>query len=439
MGTLRFILASLVLLSHLGISITGLNPGVTAVVVFYLLAGHVVAGLWAKWQRRPQALFNFYRDRSWRIFPQYGAAVIFSTLLWLSGAQSSFISAAPSLTDWLSNAIIIPLNYYMYSGQDSFTLIPPAWSLATEIQFYLIAPLLLSQPLSKIIACLFLSLIIFVLAQGQWLNTDYYGYRLLPGILFIFILGGLYELKYRHKAMVPFLLAIWLLNGAYLFWLVIGQAHIPYNREVSLGLMLAMPLLAALSKKKPPQAQVPASPRSHAPAWECIWKHDHTQSRYGFPRWSMGTRKTASRLDRNLLIPTLPRGNACPRSHAPACPRSHAPACPRSHAPAWECIRKHDNAQSRYGFPRWSMGTRKRWSLRARKAASRLDKNLGALSYGVFLYHFPVIWLLQLQPPVAAAQDIVSVAVLTIGCAALGHWCVERPLWRRFRPLNKPL
>ncbi len=381
MGSVRFILASLVLLSHLGISIAGLNPGVIAVVAFYLLAGHVVAGLWAKWQRQPKALFNFYRDRSWRIVPQYSIAAIFAALLWHNGAQSPFISAAPALTDWLANTLIIPLNYYMYTGQDSFTLIPPAWSLATEIQFYLIAPLLLSQRLSRLIICLALSLVIFALAQSQWLNTDYYGYRLLPGILFIFILGALQQLSSRHKSLPRLLLAIWLLNAAYLLWLIIGQAHIPYNREVSLGLLLAMPLLAALSKKKSPQAHAPADPRSHAP-----------------------TR---------------------PRSHAP---RGNAYTPPKagtdSHAGAWQ----PDQSQS--GFPRWSMGTR--------KAASRLDKNLGALSYGVFLYHFPVIWLLQLQPPVAAAQDIASVAVLTIGCAALGHGCVERPLWRRFRPLKKP-
>jgi peptidoglycan/LPS O-acetylase OafA/YrhL len=49
MGSLRFLLACLVLLSHLGISIGGLNPGVSAVVVFYLLAGHVAARLWLKW------------------------------------------------------------------------------------------------------------------------------------------------------------------------------------------------------------------------------------------------------------------------------------------------------------------------------------------------------------------------------------------------------
>jgi hypothetical protein len=126
MGSLRFLLACLVLLSHLGISIVGLNPGVIAVVIFYVLAGHVVAGLWTKWQYQPNPLMCFYHDRSWRIFPQYGVAILFATLLWLNGSQSSFLTKPPALADWLSNILIVPLNYFMYSGQDRFTLIPPA-------------------------------------------------------------------------------------------------------------------------------------------------------------------------------------------------------------------------------------------------------------------------------------------------------------------------
>lgn len=323
MGSLRFILACLVLLSHLGISLYGLNPGVSAVVVFYLLAGHVVARLWQQWKHEPYALFHFYRDRCWRIFPQYAVAVAFAALLWLNGAQSSFISVNPSPADWAANTLIIPLNYYMYTGQDNFTLIPPAWSLGTEIQFYLIAPFLLSQKLSRIITWCVISLAIFTLAQLQWLNTDHYGYRLIPGILFIFLTGALQELSHRHIALSNGMTALWILNVFYLLWLFTEGTYRPYNREVSFGLMAGMPLLALLDNYK-------------------------------------------------------------------------------------QCERKA------------SFG-------------ANMDKKLGALSYGVFLYHFPVIWLMQPQPSVSMPKDIISIIVLTISCAAIGHWYIERPLWRRFR------
>ena len=62
-----------------------------------------------------------------------------------------------------------------------------------------------------------------------------------------------------------------------------------------------------------------------------------------------------------------------------------------------------------------------------------LNKHLSALSYGVFLYHFPVIWLLNITLPTANPVDILNTLALTITAAAIGHWLLERPLWRLFR------
>lgn len=45
-GYLRFTLAFLVLLSHVGVTFYTLNPGVIAVVIFYILAGYVVSHLY---------------------------------------------------------------------------------------------------------------------------------------------------------------------------------------------------------------------------------------------------------------------------------------------------------------------------------------------------------------------------------------------------------
>ena len=324
MGTLRFLLAYSVLMSHLGLRVNDLNPGVIAVIVFYLLAGHVVARLWGKWRHQPGASGRFYRDRAWRILPQYSAALLFATLVWLSGAQSSFIAIRPDWSDWLANILIVPLNFYMYTGQDSFTLIPPAWSLGAEIQFYLLVPLLLSQKLPNLLIVFAVSLGIFVLAQLQILDTDHYGYRLMPGVLFIFLLGVLHELANRHVSLRMLLMIVWLFNFIYLVWLFTGGRYVSFNKEVALGLMLAMPLLALLNKPKP-------------------------------------------------------------------------------------------------GKQNKSMGM-------------HLDRRLGELSYGVFLYHFPVLWLLKLQPPVLAPNEIVIVMAFSLCCAAIGHWAIERPLWHRFRP-----
>ena len=86
------------------------------------------------------------------------------------------------------------------------------------------------------------SLGIFALAQLQVLDTDHYGYRLLPGVLFIFLLGVLHEFAYRHALLRKPLLVLWSINLIYLLWLFKAGKYLPYNKEVALGLMIAMPL-----------------------------------------------------------------------------------------------------------------------------------------------------------------------------------------------------
>lgn len=45
MGTLRYLLAILVLLSHAGVNLSGHHPGVMAVAVFYAISGYVMSAL----------------------------------------------------------------------------------------------------------------------------------------------------------------------------------------------------------------------------------------------------------------------------------------------------------------------------------------------------------------------------------------------------------
>lgn len=247
MGLLRLILASMVMLSHMGISFAGLNPGVSSVIVFYMLAGHVVSQLWL---RRPahggeSTALWFYQDRLWRILPLYCFALIIATALWWLGAQSPFIGLSPSWHDWLANLLIIPLNYYMYTGQDGFTLLPPAWSLGVELQFYLLVPLLLSRPTLAVAAAL-LSFAVFILAQLGVLDTDVFGYRLLGGVGFVFLAGTLLGRPDRLSRSCLGLL--WLGNVFYAGWLLSGDHHQPYNLEVALGFTLGLPLLAVFFK-----------------------------------------------------------------------------------------------------------------------------------------------------------------------------------------------
>lgn len=249
MGALRYLLSLLVLISHMGISVLGVNPGVVAVVIFYLLSGFVVQKLLSRQPITGSAAWQFYRDRSWRIMPLYLAALALATGLWALGAQSAFIARPPGGGEWLANLLIIPLNYYMYSGIDQFTLLPPAWSLGAEVQYYLLAPLLVMLPPLLWRAILLASLLVFSLAQLALLNTDTFGYRLLAGVLFIFMLGMHMASLYQQQRLYSRpLVLLWLVAAGYLGALLYSGQHRPYDQDVATGLVLGIVLVSGLAR-----------------------------------------------------------------------------------------------------------------------------------------------------------------------------------------------
>lgn len=329
MGLFRFLLAMLVLLSHMGITLKGLNIGVIAVVVFYMLAGKVVFRLWLRMPNDSLAgrCHWFYRDRLLRILPMYAFVICFAIAAWLLGAESWFLSSSPSWIDWLNNLLIVPLNYYMYSGADTFTLLPPAWSLAAELQFYILVPLLLA--LGGLAPLVFAAtLAVFVLAQLPVLDTDIFGYRLLAGIGFVFLTGGVLELRAngRRSYLLEFMvLGTWLgMLGWSVLLALVPELREPFNQEVALGYTLGLPALLMLAR------------------------------------------------------------------------------------------------------------------LRLQGSVKRAEQLAGVLSYGVFLAHFPVIWLLDLlHAGLGSSVPLVSLGSVLI--ALTGHYAMERPLWARYREfLRRP-
>ena len=140
-GYVRLLLAYLVLLSHINLRLFGLNPGVFAVVIFYIFAGHVVTRLWDDiLPRGPRLLGRFLCDRFLRIYPLY----LFICLLTLAFLlRTAFYPLDISVSKLTNNALIIPLNYYMWLNSDilmqpAWCLVPPAWSLGAELQAYLL-------------------------------------------------------------------------------------------------------------------------------------------------------------------------------------------------------------------------------------------------------------------------------------------------------------
>jgi len=291
---------------------------VSAVVVFYFLAGSVVARLWQRLGAPGEtAVKRFLVDRFWRIAPMYYFVLAVSFGALVAGAESYFLSGAPSFAVLAQNLLVLPLNYYMYSGVDTTTLIPPAWSLAVELQVYLLMPLLLLHRWALLIA-LAASLVVFGLAQGPWLSADVFGYRLLPGVLFVFLCGALMASGIRSERRLAWVIWAGICGFAAALFFALPQWHAPFNREVALGFAVGVPLV-------------------------------------------------------------------------------HGLALVRFKGPAY-----------------------------------RANRYAGVLSYGVFLAHFPVIWLYELALP-TLATSFFAVLVGSAAVAGAGHVLVEKPLWRRFR------
>ena len=252
LGTLRLLLALAVAVSHAGMHPGGINPGVVAVIGFYLISGYVMAGLICRHYAQPPAASAFYLDRAIRLLPQY----LFYTLLTLawhlySRADNYFLSRIPSPVDLFNNLSLVPLNYYMFNGSDRYTLIPPAWSLGAEVQFYLLAPSVLLWP-KRLLAVSLMGLGTYVAALAGFINSDWFGYRLLPGVLLFFLLGAyLQHLHHQQSQRAQALTAV----SAALATLAMGLLHLngtlrqTYNLETLLGLILGIVLLQLLATR----------------------------------------------------------------------------------------------------------------------------------------------------------------------------------------------
>lgn len=239
-GMLRLILASMVALSHLGVSIPHFNQGVFAVVVFYLLAGMVSYKLLS--QTYIDSPLSYYKNRLIRILPMYYISLIIAAVAYLLGTSSYFLSKTPHIIDWLSNISIIPLAYYMYSGIDTFTLLPPAWSLAVELQFYLLAPFLFKNTKFFILAFT-ISFLVFISASLSIINTDIFGYRLIIGVCFIFLLGFMLKIAPSNTQIKTSLYIVYFILISVFIYTVYSKTKQNYNYETLTALLISIPLL----------------------------------------------------------------------------------------------------------------------------------------------------------------------------------------------------
>jgi peptidoglycan/LPS O-acetylase OafA/YrhL len=253
-GTFRYILAALVLMGHV-FAYRPVNVGVAAVVNFFVVSGYVMTLLIRNnYPRLGKPTLYFYADRFLRIFPQYLLYVLITQicLLYIPFAFFSlFFRGEFSPGFFLLNVLIVPVNYFFVSPAFyTRLLVPPAWSLGLEEQFYWLFPPLVFKPwIGR--ALTLLSAIVFATAVGDFINGEIWGFRLLPGVLFMFMMGkNLADFNATRSKE-----ALWTSVALYLFCVVMlvcvsfqWEPLEGYVIHELIGLVAGYPVIALLSK-----------------------------------------------------------------------------------------------------------------------------------------------------------------------------------------------
>ena len=133
---------------------TGFNIGMSAVLIFFVLSGYWVAAMWTHTYAHTRAPYATYLiSRVWRITPVFALCSLISWILLLGreGRPESIGNLAHQI---FSNILILGYNSLPFQAN------VPGWSLDMEIQFYLVAPLiifLISRSAYAVFICLLIS------------------------------------------------------------------------------------------------------------------------------------------------------------------------------------------------------------------------------------------------------------------------------------------
>jgi peptidoglycan/LPS O-acetylase OafA/YrhL len=246
-GSFRFFLALCVVAGHARVNVLGFAPGVVAVISFFLLSGYVMTMLIGRYYASPDRISDFYLDRCARLFPQFLFYCALTIIAFVAVPLSSKYLSQCTAQGLILNLPILPLAVHsLYAPLHHCILIPQAWSLGLEACFYLLIPFLvlfLRRP--ALIAVSIASAMIFLAAHTGIINSDLFGYRLLPGVLFIFLMGsGLLGPTCSW--------ALWLFTAILLGFSLTNPTlwELHHSKEVLLGVVVGYPVLLLLSDRR---------------------------------------------------------------------------------------------------------------------------------------------------------------------------------------------
>lgn len=179
-----------------------------AVEIFFVISGFYMQMVLSE---RYTSAGAFYFSRGLRIFPTYWVVAAFAFALWPSNVLENIIGLGwqPAVLVFASSILIVFQDVLLFLGVaqgelfftanfhssapelHSYVVLRPAWTMALELYFYLLAPLLArSSSVRLIVAGLMLTGARLV-AYDAGLDYDPWQYRFFPFELPLFLLGML--------------------------------------------------------------------------------------------------------------------------------------------------------------------------------------------------------------------------------------------------------
>jgi len=137
-GAFRLVLALIVMLFH---SVDFLTIGHYAVYVFFILSGFWIFKMYKeKYAHMEHSYIVFLKSRLFRIMPIYWFVFFLCIIIYLLAPELRS-KLLPFKDGWLSNSILNSL--VLGNNFASHLILVPAWSLDVEVQFYILAPIMI--------------------------------------------------------------------------------------------------------------------------------------------------------------------------------------------------------------------------------------------------------------------------------------------------------
>lgn len=195
LNLVRFLLAANVVAFHLW-NAAAPGAGPVAVMGFFFTSGYLITQVVQDVYAGPGRVGAFVLNRSLRIFPQYFAALGFGLFVihaWPAVAYhiDTYMRWPANTREWIPQLAVFGLI------DSNVRVLPAAWTLGTELYFYLLIGLVTGRSRPAALALVLVSLPLGAMCAAGWLPFAFYGSAMGNG--FVIALGSL---AYFHRDVV---------------------------------------------------------------------------------------------------------------------------------------------------------------------------------------------------------------------------------------------